>query len=148
MKIKFATLLLILTASSALAQTSVTGAGAARFASGAVLNGVTLSSLRFGIGVSIAADGTASGSCQSTLSGASLKILVVGNVTSGSSSALTPPVFSGTCAIDFGDGTTATGVPFAVSVIKDASGTSALALTIGSTALPNATVSAGSITTQ
>lgn len=144
----FLTLVSMLTASSALAQTAVSGAGAAKFASSAVLNGVSLSSLRFGIGVDIAADGTASGSFQSTLLGASRKIVVEGNVTSGSSSALASPVFSGTCTIDLGDGTTATGVPFAVTVIKDTSGASVLALTVGSTALPNATVSAGSITTR
>lgn len=143
----FATLVVMLAASSAFAQTAVTGAGAADFASGAVLNGVSLSSMRFGIGVDITGDGTATGSFQTTLIGAR-KIVVEGNVTSGSASLVAPPVFSGTCTIDFGDGTVSADVPFAVTVIKDASGAPALALTVGNTTLPNATVSAGSITTQ
>jgi len=142
------TLLAILAASSALAQTAVTGAGAANFASGAALNGVSLNSMRFGIGVDIAVDGTATGSFQSTLSGASRKIVIEGNVTRGSATALTPPVFSGTCTVDLGDGTTTTGVPFAVTLTKNASGVWTLALTVGSTSLPNAAVSAGSITAQ
>jgi hypothetical protein len=125
----------------------VTGAGAARFASGAVLNGVTLSSMRFGVGVDIASDGSATGSFQSTLVG-TRTIVVEGNVTNGSSTSLAPTVFSGTCTLDLGDGTTLSAVPFTVSVIKNANGTRALALALGSTSLPNATVSAGSITSQ
>jgi hypothetical protein len=150
MKIKNVSLfvLLMFAASPVLADAAVTGAGAAQFASGAVLNGVSLSSMRFGIGVDITTDGTATGSFQGTLLGASRKIVVEGNVTSGSSSALAPTVLSGTCTIDLGDGTTMSAVPFTVTVLKDAKGTSVLALALGSTTLPNATVNAGSIKTQ
>src|SRR5882762_10196154 len=96
---------------------AVTGAGAATFGAGAVLSGVSLSTMRFGIGVNIAGDGTASGDFQSTLLGAqSRKIVVEGKVSSGSSG-VTGSTFSGTCSVDLGDGSVATtGVPFTVTV--------------------------------
>lgn len=122
---------------------AVTGAGRATFGPGAVLNGVSLSTLRFGIGVDIAADGTATGDFQTTLLGAqSRRIVVEGKVNAGSNG-VTGTTFSGTCSVDLGDGSAAaTGVPFTVTV---GGGGSTLGLVIGTTALPAASVSAGSV---
>ena len=122
----------------------VTGAGAATFGAGAVLSGVSLSTMRFGIGVDLPGDGTASGDFQATLVAASRKIVVEGKASSGSKG-LTATTFSGTCSLDLGDGSAiATGVPFTVSV-STAGGTSTLGLVIGTTTLPSATVSAGAV---
>jgi hypothetical protein len=123
----------------------VTGAGAATFGAGAVLSGVSLSTMRFGIGVDLPGDGTASGDFQATLVAASRKIVVEGKASSGSKG-LTATTFSGTCSLDLGDGSAiATGVPFTVSLSTAAGGTSTLGLVIGTTTLPSATVSAGAV---
>lgn len=123
----------------------VTGAGAATFGPGAVLSGVSLSTMRFGIGVDLPGDGTANGDFQATLSAASRKIVVEGVASSGSKG-LTATTFSGTCSIDLGDGSAmTTGVPFTVSVVTPAGGTSTLGLVIGATTLPSAAVSAGAV---
>jgi hypothetical protein len=123
----------------------VTGAGAANFAPGAVLSGVSLSTMRFGIGVDLPGDGTASGDFQATLSAVSRKIVVEGKASSGSTG-LAGTTFSGTCSLDLGDGSApATGVPFTVSVVTPATGAPTLALAIGTTTLPTASVSAGAL---
>lgn len=124
---------------------AVTGAGAAAFGPGAVLSGVSLSTMRFGIGVDIAGDGTATGDFQTTLAGASRTIVIEGKASSGSSG-LAGTTFSGTCSIDLGDGSApATGVPFTVSIGTAPSGASTLGVVIGATALPAATVNAGAV---
>lgn len=126
----------------------VTGAGAATFGPGAALSGVTLSSMRFGIGVDLPGDGPASGDFQATLIAASRKIVVEGKATSGSKG-LTVTTFSGTCSLDLGDGSAiTTGVPFTVSVATPAGGTPTLALVIGTTTLPSAALSAGAVRVQ
>jgi hypothetical protein len=124
---------------------AVTGAGAAAFGPGAALSGVSLSTMRFGIGVALPGDGTASGDFQATLLAASRKIVVEGKASSGSQG-LTATTFSGTCSIDLGDGSAITaGVPFTVSVATPAGGTPTLGLVIGTTTLPSAAVSAGAV---
>ena len=124
---------------------AVTGAGAATFGSGAVLSGVTLSTMRFGIGVDLPGDGTASGSFQATLIAASRKIVVEGLASSGSSG-LSSTTFSGTCSINLGDGSPiTTGVPFTVTIATPTAGTPTLGLVIGATTLPAASVSAGAV---
>ena len=124
---------------------AVTGAGAATFGSGAVLGGVSLSTMRFGIGVDLPGDGTASGDFQATLVAASRKIIVEGKASSGSTG-LTGATFSGTCSIDLGDGSAiTTGIPFTVSVATPAGGTPTLGLVIGTTTLPSAAVNAGAV---
>jgi len=123
----------------------VTGAGVATFGPGAALSGVSLSTMRFGIGVDLPGDGTASGDFQATLSAASRKIVVEGKASSGSTG-LAGTTFSGTCSIDLGDGSAiTTGVPFTVSVATPAGGTPTLGLVIGTTTLPSAAVSAGAV---
>jgi len=124
---------------------AVTGAGAATFGPGAVLSGVSLSSMRFGVGVDLPGDGTASGDFQATLMAPSRKIVVEGKASSGSKG-LTATTFSGTCSIDLGDGSApATAVPFTVTV---SNGGTTLALLIGTTTLPTAPISAGSVTVK
>jgi len=140
-------------ASTALAQslapTSVTGAGVAKFPSGAALSGVSLSTMRFGVGVAMAADGTASGDFQGTLLGAqSRRILVVGKASSATTTLLGVPTISGTCTLDLGDGTAPTTVPFAITVAKATSGAWNLTLAVGGTTLPVAPVTSGSVTVQ
>jgi hypothetical protein len=123
----------------------VTGAGAATFGPGAVLSGVSLSTMRFGIGVDLPGDGTASGDFQATLFAASRKIVVEGKVSSGSTG-LAGTTFSGTCSVDLGDGSAlTTAVPFTVSVVTPATGAPTLALAVGTTTLPTASVSAGAV---
>ena len=138
---------------TALAQTpvptSVTGAGAAKFPSGAVLSGVSLTTMRFGVGVAMAADGTASGDFQGTLLGAqSRRILVVGKATSATTTLLGVPTISGTCTLDLGDGTAPTSVPFAITVAKTTGGAWNLTLAVGGTTLPVAPLTSGSVTVQ
>lgn len=124
---------------------AVTGAGAATFGPGAALGGVSLSTMRFGIGVDLPGDGTASGDFQATLFAASRKIVVEGKASSGSTGA-TATTFSGTCSVDLGDGSAiTTGVPFTVSVATPVGGTPTLGLVIGATTLPSAAVSAGAV---
>ncbi|HKS24765.1 MAG TPA: hypothetical protein VJZ76_18360 [Thermoanaerobaculia bacterium] len=131
------------------APTSVTGAGAATFPAGATLSGVSLSSMRFGLGVAMAADGTASGDFQGTLLGAqSRRIRVVGKASSATATLLGVPTISGTCTLDLGDGTAPASLPFAVTVAKATNGTWSLTLALGSTTLPAAPVTSGSVSVQ
>jgi hypothetical protein len=123
----------------------VTGAGAAAFGPGAVLSGVSVSTMRFGIGVDLPGDGTANGDFQATLSAVSRKIVVEGKASSGSTG-LTATTFSGTCSVDLGDGSPiTTGVPFTVSVATPTGGTPTIGLVIGTTTLPSAAVNAGAV---
>jgi hypothetical protein len=133
-------------------QTTVTGAGAGLFPAGAAaFRGVSLSGLRFGMGVSIAANGTATGDFQSTLLGTSAAgqpqtITVVGKPSSGSLSGASTATFSGLCAVDMGNGTTLTGVPFTATAVAGVGSTESLTLTLSSTNLPTATGTDGRIT--
>ena len=134
-------------------ETSVTGAGSAVFASGAVFNVVPLSDLRFGIGIDLAGDGTASGDVEFTLvstsSGQSKNIVVEGEATSGSLLAPGVAIVSGTCSIDKGDGTLAlSGVPFSLTVSMGLDGKGTLSIVLGAANLPAATVSKGSLTVR
>jgi hypothetical protein len=137
---------------AALAQaTSVAGAGNGVFPSGAVWQGIPLSGLRFGTGVSLGASGAAKGNFETTIAGATVagvtrKILVNGKATSGSSPAGGPATFSGLCSLDMGDGTPPlASVPFSVIVTKSATGSPTLALTVNSQPLPLATVTRGGV---
>lgn len=139
----------VIPAAAQTAATSVTGAGAAAFSTAAVLYNVSLSTMRFGIGVEIAGDGTASGDFQSTLLGAQGRRIVVEGAASSGSSALTGPTFAGTCSVDLGDGAAPlTGVPFTVAVAKAADGTSAITLVVGGTSLPAAPLTNGTVSVQ
>jgi hypothetical protein len=132
-------------------QTTVTGAGAGTLPAGASFNGVSLSGLRFGMGVSTASKGTASGDFESTLlgtaAGQSRTITVVGKPSSGSVAGASTATFSGLCVINMGDGTPPlTGVPFTATAVAGVGATERLTLSLGSTSLPTATGSDGRIT--
>lgn len=135
-------------------QTTVTGAGGGVFPAGAAFNGVSLSSLSFGMGVALPGDGTANGVFESTLVGTSAtglarSIVVVGDPTSGSGQVNGPATYSGLCSVNPGDGTPSLkGVPFTVTVAKLPNGNWGLTLTLGATSLPAATVTAGSVTVK
>lgn len=129
--------------------TGVTGAAEASFPSGTTFNGVPLHGLTIGQGLLIARDGSATGQFQAVLQGTSLlgvpqELVVEGEVGAGSVAANGSATFSGTATVDMGDGTLPLpGVPFTVTV----SGGN-LALILDATALPSATVTAGSITVK
>jgi hypothetical protein len=127
----------------------VTGAGEALFSSVATFNGVTLSGLELGQGLFIAVDGSAKGQFLAVLRGTSLlgqaqDVIVEGTVSGGSVVGNGSVTLSGTAIVNMGDGTIPVpGVPFTATV-----STSSLALILDATALPTATVTAGSITIE
>ena len=126
----------------------VTGAAVATLPDGATFNGVPLKGLTLGQGLFIGQDGSARGQFQAVLQGTSplgspRDIIVEGEVSSGSAGDGTA-TFSGTATVNMGDGTVPlTGVPFTVTASAGS-----LGLTLNTTALPTATVTAGSITIE
>jgi hypothetical protein len=143
-----------LSAHGAQSATSVTAAGGGVLASGAPYKTVSLSSLKFGMGFLIAADGSASGDLETTLLGTSgsgqpQTITVVGKPTTGSGKVGSSANLSGLCIVDMGDGTPAlSGVPFALTVSKGAGGKWTMLMVLSGTNLPLATVNTGSITVK
>lgn len=135
-------------------QTTVTGAGGGVFPAGAAFNGVSLSSLSFGMGVVLPGDGTANGAFETTLAGTSAtgiarSIVVVGDPTSGSGKLGGPATYSGLCSVNPGDGTpTLNAVPFTVTMATLPDGKWGLTLTLGTTRLPAAAVNTGSVTVK
>jgi hypothetical protein len=133
--------------------TSVTGAGGSVLASGASYKTVSLTNLKFGMGVFMAAGGTASGDFESTLLGTSAAgqpqtITVVGKPTTGSGKVGSSASLSGLCTVNMGDGTPVqSGVRVALTVAS-ANGKWTLLMTLDSTKLPLATVYAGSVTVK
>ena len=132
--------------------TSVTGAGSAVLGNGATYNGVSLSSLKFGMGVALAAGNSATGDFESTLIGTSggqpRTITVTGKPTVGSGKTGGSTTFSGNGTVNMGDGSPAlTGVPFALTAVPSG-GKGSLTLRLGSTTLPAATINAGSLTVR
>ena len=120
----------------------VTGVGGSAFPAGTTFNGVTLSSYRFGVGVTIAGDGTASGDFLIMLLGSQGQIVgsVVCKATAGSTTPSGVVTFSGTCYIEIGGSFSST---FSASG-KDKQNT--MSLTVGSTTWQVATGTNGSIT--
>jgi hypothetical protein len=127
----------------------VTGAAEAALPDGAAFNGVPLSGLTLGQGLVIALDGSAKGQFQAVLVGTSIlgapqDITVEGAVRSGFAPGDGSATFRGTATVTMGDGTLPVpGVPFEATV-----STNSLALILGATTLPTATVTAGSITIE
>ena len=136
-------------ASSSDADTAVTGAGEGAFPTGARLNGVSLSGVQTGLGLSIAADGAATGRFVATLLGASTlgqpqAIEVDGRVTGGSVGPGGSVTLSGTATVYVGSGgAPLLGVPFTVTAT-----TESLLVKLGASVLPSATLTGGSITTD
>jgi len=86
----------------------VTAAAKGTLPSSTTYKGVPLSGLRFGAGVEIPGDTSATGEFQATLLGTSTggqpqNIIVEGEVSSGSAGSSTA-TFSGTCSVDMADG--------------------------------------------
>ena len=148
------TLSLFSQAALAQSQTTATGAGGGGFPAGAAYNGVSLSTLRFGMGILVAADGTATGDFESTLVGTSAAgqpqtITVVGKPSSGSFPAAGTAAFSGLCSVNMGDGTPAlSAVPFTATAVSGVRAKQTLTLSLGSTSLPTATGTDGRITVK
>ena len=149
--VRIAVLSIVVAAGAPAAAQEVTAGAGGLFPADATFSGVKLEGLKFGAGVTIAADGTAEGQFQATLTGASLlgvaqTIEVEGKATAGSSIAEGSATISGTCTIDMGDGTLPlVNVPF-TAAITAADGTATLALTLGTTSIPAATVNEGGVT--
>ena len=127
----------------------MTGAGEAIFPGGATFNGVSLSGLTLGQGVSIAQDGSATGQFHAVLLGTSLlgapqDVTVEGEVRNGSVARDGSATLGGTATVDMGDGPLPLpGVPFTVTASA-----ASLALILDTAALPTATLTAGSITIE
>ena len=136
------------------AEVTVTAAAKGVFPSGTAYNGVPLSGLRFGVGVEIPGDTSATGEFESTLLGTSAlgqpqNIIVEGKASSGSANGTGNATFSGTCTVDMADGTAPrTAVPFTVTITVDSYGKGTIALTLGTTKLSTATVNEGSMAIQ
>ena len=126
----------------------VTGAGGSAFPAGTVYNGITLTSYRFGVGVSIASNGTATGDFEITLVGTYQSQPWTGSVTSkataGTVNSSGTFAFSGTSYIDMGGVSPPSTSTFS-STGKDKQ--NLLTLTVGSTTWQVATGTNGIITT-
>ena len=124
----------------------VTGAAVGIFPNGATFNGVPLKSLELGNGVFIPGDGSATGVFYVVLTGTSLlgqalEITVDGKVNSGSIQAGNA-TFSGIATLNMGAATAPLPeVPFTVTTT-----TQGIVLKLGSSTLPPAAISGGSIT--
>ena len=133
------------------AEDAVTVTGAARgvFAAGTAINSVAVQSFDLGTGVFIESDGSASGPFSAVLNGPSVlgkaqQITIDGKAERGAVAPNGRAFFSGIATIDFGNGTPSlAGVPFSVSASRDN-----LVLTINSTALPAAGLTAGVISIE
>ena len=141
-----AALLLLGIAAPAAGQTSVTGTGAVVLPPGAQYGGLALSGLRFGNGLVINRDGTASGDFQTNLLGTTLlgtrrEITVEGLVQTGALNQDGSVTFQGTSSVDLGVGLPPlSGVPFRVTL-----GTQGIQLVLGTTSLPLHALSVGGI---
>jgi hypothetical protein len=127
---------------------SVTGAGTGLFGAGAALGPVALHGIEMGTGVFIEADGSASGTFHAVLQGSILgfsrAITLEGNVSEGSVAADGAATFGGISTLDLGDGSPPLpGVAFRVIARADS-----VVLTIDSTTLPAAGITAGAVTIE
>jgi hypothetical protein len=137
-----------LTSSTAAAEdSSVTGAAQGVFPAGTAFEAVTLESLNLGTGVFIESDGSATGVFHSVLAGHSVlgprQITVEGNVSQGAVTSDGRGSFSGIATVDLGDGTSLPGIPFTVTL-----GTDSVALTVGPSVLPAASLTSGAVTIE
>lgn len=151
-------LILTLTACGALftapafAQTSITVGAGGIFPPGTTFLEVPIDGLRSGYGVEIQADGSAAGQFSTILLGVSAlgverNIIIEGKATAGQKTAANLATFSGTCSINMGDGTPPSpDVPFTVTITTNANDQGSIGLVIGATTLPDALVTAGSMT--
>ena len=127
---------------------SVTAAGKGLFGAGAQLGAVALQGIEIGTGVFIEADGSASGTFHAVLRGSLLglprAITVEGNVSEGSIGADGRATFSGTAALNLGDGS----LPLPGVAFRVTAGADGVVLSIDSTTLPAAALTAGAVTIE
>ena len=122
--------------------TSVASAGAGSYEAGTTFEGVSITGMRFGIGVDLPGDGSAIGQVQLTLVGVSQEIVMEGEASTATMDASGTITIFGLSTVDMGDGSPpTTGVAFAVDV--DPSGPGAVTVSIGATMMPPAPVIAG-----
>ena len=137
----------------AAAQTNATAAATASLPTGTVYAGVTVTELRLGLGAEIPGDGSAAGQLDATLigtsAGAPVRTITIDGRVSGGSTSGGSATITGTCTVDPGDGSAPSEkVPFLVTLAFGSGGQSTIALTLGATALPTATVTDGSLTVK
>lgn len=136
------------------ADIGVTGAGGGIYPPNTVYNNVPLSGMQLGFGVNVRAIGTVGGRVDITLLGTTAlgqpqNIEVEGKATAGSATVGSTATFSGLATIDMGDGTAPLlNVPFTVTIVTNADSQGTLALVLGTTTLPTATVNEGSMSVQ
>jgi hypothetical protein len=127
---------------------SVTAAGRGTFGAGALLGAVALQGVDIGTGVFIEAGGSASGTFHAVLLGSSLglarTITVDGNATEGSIGADGRATFSGTGSLNLGDGS----LPLSGVAFRVIAGADGIVLSIDSTTLPAAALTAGAVTIE
>jgi hypothetical protein len=130
----------------------VTGAGASVYPPNTLFSGVTVRGIQFGFGVRVPGNGTAVGQFEVTLLGISIlgreqDIEVVGQAATGSATTGSTSTFSGSVAVDLGNGTPPlTGVPFTFTIVTNAAGQGSVTLVLGATTFPVSTVTEGSMT--
>jgi hypothetical protein len=131
-------------------QTLVAVGGEGVYPDGTTFGGVPISGLQLGYGVEITGT-SALGQFSTVLQGIAVggvqrNIIIEGDAASGSLTAANVATFSGTGTVDMGDGTPPTpGVPFTATITTNASDQGTIGLVIGNTTLPNAVVTAGSM---
>jgi hypothetical protein len=127
----------------------VTAADETSQPAGATFNGVTLSGLNVGMGLSIASSGAGAGQFVAVVHGKSplgqpRRITVDGEVGGGSIGPAGSLTFSGIATVDMGDGTVPLlNVPFTATTT-----TQSLLLSLGASTLPSVTLTQGSITIE
>ena len=132
----------------ALTETTVEMAGSGVFSANTYYSNYLFASLRYGVGVSVFSDGTASGDFDLTIvatqAGQPRNITIEGKAASGSVPKAGVVLFSGLGTVDMGDGNPPyTAVAFSVKVDSNKQ---TLQLTMGSTTLSIATGTKGKIT--
>jgi hypothetical protein len=129
-------------------ETAATGAGEGSLPAGATFSGISLNGLQVGMGLSIASNNAAAGQFFAVLQGTSAlgqarEIEVLGRVTSGSVGSDGSVTFGGRAAVDIGGGSAPLDLPFTVTATAGG-----LLLELGTSTLPSATLTGGSITIE
>jgi hypothetical protein len=128
---------------------TITGTAQGIFPAGTALGPVALDGLQLGTGVIVDPDNSAVGCFHVVLTGHSLlgktqEITVEGKVSQGVVDQNGTASFSGIATLDFGDGAPVRpGVPFSVTTTSGS-----LVMAIGSTTLPPASLTGGSVTIE
>lgn len=129
-------------------ETSATGAGEGSMPAGATFNGISLNGLQVGMGLSIASGSAAAGQFFAVLQGMSplgqaREIEVLGEVMSGSVASDGSVTFGGRATVAIGAGSAPLDLPFTVTATA-----SGVLLRLGTSTLPSATLTGGSITIE